>query len=68
MSGQRAKRRSLWHCGKSGRTGVLAGGTDGGVFAFGGAPFEGSVPEVLPDVFPGDSLAGPIVGIAAVPN
>jgi hypothetical protein len=34
--------------------------TDGGVFAFGGAPYEGSLG--------GTTLNAPISGIAAVPN
>ncbi len=44
--------------------GVFMIGSDGGVFALGGARFAGSIPQVLPGV----TLDAPIVGIVADPD
>ena len=44
--------------------GVFMIGSDGGVFALGGARFAGSIPQVLPAV----TLDAPIVGIVADPD
>jgi hypothetical protein len=43
-----------------GPNGYLLAGSDGGVFAFGDAPFLGSVPGVLQ---PGQKLNGPMMAI-----
>jgi len=46
-------------------TGYWVFTANGGVFSYGGAPFFGSVPGLLPA---GKQLAQPIVGMAATPN
>jgi hypothetical protein len=42
--------------------GIWAAGTDGGVFAFGDAPFYGSLPSI------GVAPTGPVVGIVSTPS